>query len=549
MKLLASILLLINQRKLKPTAMKTITVILSIICSFLSTQIFAQADSLGLPGDNLNLYAVLDIFQKSKTLEDFEKTINLENSKVNNLDLNGDGQIDYIKVYDHVKGNSHAIVLQVSVTSKEVQDVAVIEVERDNNTVVSLQIIGDEALYGKNYIIEPIKNNSAQVTPNPGYTGGNYTNASGGNTNVTNVTNNYYNTGGNAYAYEEVGAWPIVLFMFTPTYRPYWSPYHWGYYPVYWRPWRPWFYHHYHEFHHEHHGYYHRSEHYRASTAHSNYESHRKISKTVETRRNTGKYLNTYKSMPGTQGNTKLNGHNKQNQNTNSTKELKQDQGHKINSTNNQNNGYKTVPANNQNSGYKTVPNNNQNSGYKTVPNNNQNSGYKTVPNNDQNSGHKTVPTNNQNSGYKTVPTNDQNSGHKTNPSNGQNSGYKTTPSNDQNNGNHSNNTYKTVPTNGQNNNYKQNPGNNQNNGYKTQPASNQNNGYKSQPGNNQNNAYKSQPGNKQGQGNNQHIKSNQEPSRKSAPSNVQQGNKQGSDNKQQPQNNQGGGKGERRHR
>jgi len=28
---------------------------------------------LGLPGDNLDLYAVMDLFQKSKTIEEFEK--------------------------------------------------------------------------------------------------------------------------------------------------------------------------------------------------------------------------------------------------------------------------------------------------------------------------------------------------------------------------------------------------------------------------------------------------------------------------------------------
>ena len=33
----------------------------------------SQSDQelLGLPGDNLNLYATLDLFQKSKTIEDF----------------------------------------------------------------------------------------------------------------------------------------------------------------------------------------------------------------------------------------------------------------------------------------------------------------------------------------------------------------------------------------------------------------------------------------------------------------------------------------------
>ena len=47
-----------------------------------------QTDSLGLPGDNLNLYAVLDLFQKSETFEIFEKKLNEEDSKINNLDLN-----------------------------------------------------------------------------------------------------------------------------------------------------------------------------------------------------------------------------------------------------------------------------------------------------------------------------------------------------------------------------------------------------------------------------------------------------------------------------
>ncbi|NSW95826.1 MAG: hypothetical protein HPY62_14045, partial [Bacteroidales bacterium] len=45
---------------------------------------------LGLPGDNLNLYAVMKLFQESETLEGFERSLNDENSRINNLDLNGD---------------------------------------------------------------------------------------------------------------------------------------------------------------------------------------------------------------------------------------------------------------------------------------------------------------------------------------------------------------------------------------------------------------------------------------------------------------------------
>ena len=53
---------------------------------------------LGLPGDNLDLYAVLTLFQKSKTIEAFEKSLNDEKTGINNLDLNLDKKVDFIKV-------------------------------------------------------------------------------------------------------------------------------------------------------------------------------------------------------------------------------------------------------------------------------------------------------------------------------------------------------------------------------------------------------------------------------------------------------------------
>ena len=126
---------------------------------------------LGLPGDNLNLYAVMKLFQESPTLETFEKKLNEEDNKINNLDLNGDDQIDYIRVTDQVEGKVHNIVLQVAVNEKETQDVAVFTVSKDDDGQVSIQLTGDEELYGKDYIIEP---NVAEPgsTPNPGYTGG-----------------------------------------------------------------------------------------------------------------------------------------------------------------------------------------------------------------------------------------------------------------------------------------------------------------------------------------------------------------------------------------
>src|SRR5512139_209821 len=103
---------------------------------------------LGLPGDNLNLYAVMKLFQESETLEGFERNLNNENSRINNLDLNGDNLIDYITVSDYVNGNVHTIVLRVALSRNETQDVAVFTVERFRDGSVQIQLIGDEALYG-----------------------------------------------------------------------------------------------------------------------------------------------------------------------------------------------------------------------------------------------------------------------------------------------------------------------------------------------------------------------------------------------------------------
>ena len=133
---------------------------LAVAMSLLSVPAFSQAKDdkqakedttalLNLPGDNLDLYAVLDLFQKSKTIEAFEKSLNDPDTKVNNLDLNLDKKVDFIKVATTKgKDSSYTFVLQVDVTKTETQDVAVILVDRDKDKKVSMQIVGDEDLYG-----------------------------------------------------------------------------------------------------------------------------------------------------------------------------------------------------------------------------------------------------------------------------------------------------------------------------------------------------------------------------------------------------------------
>jgi len=199
---------------------KIILLYATVVMSLLHQPVFSQEDStalLGLAGDNLDLYAVLSIFQKSKTIEEFEKTLNDEKTKINNLDLNLDKKIDFIKVSSKKKDNSHTFVLQVDVTKEETQDVAVILLDKDKNNKISLQIVGDEELYGKDYVIEPKGNSS--ITPNPGYTGENPVTVTVPAPTTTTVV---------------VESAPIVQYVYSPAYVPYVPPYHYGYYP-------PWF--------------------------------------------------------------------------------------------------------------------------------------------------------------------------------------------------------------------------------------------------------------------------------------------------------------------
>ena len=232
---------------------------------------------LGLPGDNLNLYAVMKLFQESETLEGFERNLNDENSRINNLDLNRDNMVDYITVSDYVDGNVHTIVLRTALSRNESQDVAVFIVEKLKNGEVRIQLIGDEALYGRNYIIEP---NYAE-TANPGYLGTRYYGSV--------VTTSYY----------DIAAWPMMQFIFHPAYVFWHSAWYWGHYPYYWNPWHPYYWHYYYGYHsnwyphyyqHYHHGHDHYYAHY-----HDHYYNHvRAHSQAVTAGIQEGRYRSTY---------------------------------------------------------------------------------------------------------------------------------------------------------------------------------------------------------------------------------------------------------------
>ena len=102
--------------------------------------------------DNLDLKAVTALAAKVKTAEEFETKLNDPTTKINNLDLNEDNEIDYIKVTeinDTHKGFSLTVEVPTE-TGIEEQEIATIQYdlsEKEN----SVQTHGNRHIYGPGY--------------------------------------------------------------------------------------------------------------------------------------------------------------------------------------------------------------------------------------------------------------------------------------------------------------------------------------------------------------------------------------------------------------
>ena len=159
--------------------------------------------------ENLDLKTLATLFGQAKDLEQFEQLLNNPDSAFSNLDLNGDGEVDYLRVIETADNNRHLVVIQAVLAKDIYQDVASIFVEKDEKNQITVQVVGDEYIYGENYIIEPV------------------------------------------YIYRPV----IYDWFWGPSWVCWHSPYYWGYYPHWWHPyhcidpflyWDHCYWHHYH---------------------------------------------------------------------------------------------------------------------------------------------------------------------------------------------------------------------------------------------------------------------------------------------------------------
>lgn len=127
---------------------------------FLATAIIAKAQDqtpATEAGEDFDLYRVIELFEEVEDLEEFEQKINDEATEINNLDLNKDDEIDIVKVVEYQDGNTHVLVLQAMLSETDAQDMATVEIEKQSDGEISLQVIGDPDIYGPDFIVEPAK--------------------------------------------------------------------------------------------------------------------------------------------------------------------------------------------------------------------------------------------------------------------------------------------------------------------------------------------------------------------------------------------------------
>jgi hypothetical protein len=212
---------------LKSINMNRIFLVFASILSFVIVG-FSQSEptQTGLPGDHFSLEGALDLFREASSPEDFEKKLNQESSHVNNIDLDDDGEIDYVKVIEKHDGDLRLYILQVTVSDSESQDIAVIELEKTNDADAILQIVGDSEIYGEEIIIEPSNGDDTDDNSDIDHK------AKKGGPSV-------HNEPSDLGIVVNVWGWPCVRHVYAPSYRPWVSSYRWRIYPKWYRPWRP----------------------------------------------------------------------------------------------------------------------------------------------------------------------------------------------------------------------------------------------------------------------------------------------------------------------
>jgi hypothetical protein len=149
------------------------------------TQITVNAPP-GRASEGLDLQAVGELVKKAHNAQELEKMLNDPSTGINNMDLDGDGKVDYLTVTEYGSGNSKGFSITDDLGNNNVQEIAQITVEKQSDQQATVQLQGNEQIYG----------------PNQYYT-----------------------------SHFSLGEALLLAWLFTP-HPLYFSPYHYGYYPM-----------------------------------------------------------------------------------------------------------------------------------------------------------------------------------------------------------------------------------------------------------------------------------------------------------------------------
>ncbi len=102
-------------------------------------------------GDGLDLATIGSLLKKAENAAELERLLNDKNTGINNLDLNEDGKVDYIKVTEYGNEQSKGFSLTVEPVAGETQEVATIDIEKSGKDQAVVEVKGNEQIYGQNH--------------------------------------------------------------------------------------------------------------------------------------------------------------------------------------------------------------------------------------------------------------------------------------------------------------------------------------------------------------------------------------------------------------
>ena len=146
-----------------------------------------SVQTINTAADGLDLEKLGPLIKKASSAEKLEQLLNDKSEGVNNLDLDEDGKVDFIKVTEYGDANAQGFSLTAEPAAGEEQEIATIEVEKVNDREANVEVNGSREIYGHNH----------------------YRHSSFG-----------------------IGDYLLLSYLFRP-HTPYMSPWHYGRYPNY----------------------------------------------------------------------------------------------------------------------------------------------------------------------------------------------------------------------------------------------------------------------------------------------------------------------------